>query len=116
VFLATVLTRVLTGTGFATTPRLPYIGVRSLDVGSLRTGPYRIGNRRTSIDHDRRRIVNVVRCHLNGNRGRKRRGKNRDPRGRSRCRKIVGNHCDRIRANVDRYVRHTSTKANEKVR
>jgi len=76
-------------------------------VRSLCTGPYRIENRRASVNHDGRRVVDVVRYHLNGSRGRKsrkRRWKNWDHRSRSRSRSNVRHHVDGSRANIDRYV------------
>ena len=120
--LAAVPTRVLpiaftASTAF--TPRLPYRGVWSRDQGSLRTHRIEVPTRRASVDHDGRRIVDVVRDHLNGGRrskSRKRRWENRDHcrRGRSNHRSKVRYHIDGSRANIDRYVRHTSRKAKEK--
>ena len=76
----------------AFTPRLPYRGVRSHDQGSLRTHRIEVPTRRASIDHDGRRVVDVVRDHLNGDRRRKRRWKNRDHHRRGRS-----NHRSKVR-------------------
>jgi len=102
----------------AFTPRFPYRGVRPHDQGSLRTHRIEVPTRRTSVDHNGRRIVNVVRDHLNRSRGRKRRWKNRDHcrEGRSNRRSHVRYHLNGSWKNIDRYVRHTSRKAKEKVR